>query len=460
MTNTPNEAARSRKIEEALAAASEHPDPERIRIPWRSGSCVATVVELPVDHVVLNPRSHRIRAQLESAENCEVVRADPYGQEAQAVLEDLLRNVEKYRDLMRNLEDEGQADPGIVSRSGVLINANTRCVALRDLKKPYIRAAVLPSDASAEEIDRLELRLQIRKDFVSEYTFTNELLFIEDLVETYGYSFDEIAQLMNWVSPNARPEAIKKAAADARRRIRALAFIRNVQRLSGGRLPITRFDETRQAFIDLIPDYEKLEPADPEAARRLLEVRLSGMLAGVGYRQLRSVDETFLGEYLVPALEDHKDLGPFVELLLPTSAPFESSPDPDDVFEALDPRPSATGGRTAKHLLELIAKTHDDETLELQTEEGATRTFSRDAFLDELRTAVEDTANLAKLERSSGDTLGKPARLLTAAIKSLRSAYEAHLTAKLDPDFDASKILTMLDDLDASSEEFREALSL
>lgn len=460
MTKLPDEAARSQKIKEALAAAAEHPDPERIRIPWRSGSYVAPVVDLPVDHVLLNPRSHRIRAELEASPDRELVRADPYGKEAQAVVEDLLRRVEKYRDLMRNLEDEGQADPGIVSRSGVLINANTRCVALRDLGKSYIRAAVLPSDASVEEIDRLELRLQMRRDFVSEYTFTNELLFIEDLVQTYGYTFEEIAQLMNWVSPNAAPEAIKKAALEARRRVRALAFIRDVQRISGNRIPITHFDalETRQAFLDLIPDYEKIEPSDPDAARSMLEMRLAGMLVGVGYRELRSVNDTFAGEYLVPALEEHKDLSPFVEQLLPAIAPCEPPLDSEDVFEALEPRPQTEGRRTAKQLLEIIAQTHDDETLELQTPEGAARSFSRYFFLDELRAAVDDTAKLAKVERSSGDALNKPARLLTSALKSVRAAQEASATARLDPEFDSGKVLSMLDDLAACCDGFRNSL--
>jgi len=172
----PSEEARAQSIRTALAAAEKRSDVERVRIAWKDTDLMATVVEIPLSSVVLNHRSHRIRAQLESSPRAEFVRRDPFSNEAQDVISELLRDTGRFDELRDNLKDRGQLDPGVVTHTGLLVNANTRCVALRELRKRHIRVAVLPEDATEEEIDRLELRLQMKRDFRRDYTFTNELL--------------------------------------------------------------------------------------------------------------------------------------------------------------------------------------------------------------------------------------------------------------------------------------------
>src|SRR6267378_3171079 len=87
----PSEVARAQTICAALAAADRKFDAERVRIAWKDSELMATVIEIPLTSVVLNPRSHRIRAQLESSQKRELVRRDPFSDDAQAVIADLLR---------------------------------------------------------------------------------------------------------------------------------------------------------------------------------------------------------------------------------------------------------------------------------------------------------------------------------------------------------------------------------
>ncbi len=180
-----SEAERRALISTALDAANKQVSAERIRIPWKTGEYTATVVELPVDALVLNPRSHRIKAQLESSEFRDEISATPYSLASQQAIEDILREAEQFKGLQQNLKDIGQLEPGVVTTDGKLVNANTRCVALCDNGELYLRAAVLPDDATQLEIDRLELSLQMKRDFRSDYTYTNELLFIEDLIQSH-----------------------------------------------------------------------------------------------------------------------------------------------------------------------------------------------------------------------------------------------------------------------------------
>ena len=142
----------------------------------------------------------------------------------------------------------------------------------------------------------------MKRDFQSDYTFTNELLFIEDLLKS-KYKNKEIALEMGWAS-KSDPAALKRQSDQVQKYIRMLAIIRELQHLSGSRLPLTDFDSHKQAILELDDDYEALKKRDSEAARRLRDTRLAALLAGVGYRELREINETFLDEYLVPMLED------------------------------------------------------------------------------------------------------------------------------------------------------------
>jgi hypothetical protein len=277
---SPTKEGRVALIRQALEAVDKQPGVERARFPWRSGFHTSPVIELPVNAVLLNPGSHRIKAQLESHPKRQAIESEPYGDDAQSEIAALLRATREFEELRENLKDVRQRDYGIVSHSGLLVNANTRCVALRDIEAEYIRVAVLPPDATSEEIDRLELQLQMQQDFRQAYTFSNELLFIKDLITDNRYTDEKVALEMHWAS-RGDAASLKRGTEDVQRYIRILATARELQHQSGGKLPITWFDDNKQAMIELDAELEKLKKQDPDAARCLRNNRLLGMLAGV-----------------------------------------------------------------------------------------------------------------------------------------------------------------------------------
>jgi hypothetical protein len=192
------EQARRDLIARHLAALDRDREAERRSLPWKQGRKLMPVIEISVDDVVLNPKSHRIRAQLESHEDRAVVESDPFTEPAQAIITNILASTEEYPALRDNLREEGQREPGVVTRMGVLVNGNTRVVALRELRRRYIRLIVLPEDAGPQEIDRLELQLQMQREFKQDYTFTNQLLAVNDMISRYHQSYEEIAQALGW----------------------------------------------------------------------------------------------------------------------------------------------------------------------------------------------------------------------------------------------------------------------
>ena len=82
------------------------------------------------------------------------------------------KDIEGYEDLRANLQADEQRQPGVITRVGLLVNANRRAVALRENGARYIHVAVLP-DATADEVSDLELTLQVQRDFREDYSFTN-----------------------------------------------------------------------------------------------------------------------------------------------------------------------------------------------------------------------------------------------------------------------------------------------
>lgn len=437
-------------IARMVEVANARPDAERVRLPWRTGEYFATVVELPLEAVLLNPHSHRIRAQLESSPARDQIENNPLSDQSQVLISNLLREVSEFEDLRANLKDVGQIEPGVVTADGLLINANTRCVALRDIQAKYVRAAVLPGDATAEEIDRLELRLQMKRDFHSDYTFSNELLFIEDLVRRYRYQPEAIAIEMGWAS-RADAKALARKAEQASSYLRMLAIIREVQHMAEGRLQIVQFDGSRQALMELDEEIERLKASDYEAARELRDARLVGLLAGAGYRELRKIDANFIDNYLVPSMEERPGLRPFIEsLTVPADQP---SPAGDPVGLELfdDPAPAlAEPRRSATPMLELLTKSHGTPNVTVRSSEGNQLELDRIFFCNELRLAIEGAAEDVRLDREQGDLVSRPLELVRKAIRQTRLAIDAYGMAADRPEFEIDRMRSLSRELGAT----------
>lgn len=430
MTLLPEETRR-----EQISAALEAHKPEQhenANVPWKGGSEICSVVKISLDAAVLNHKSHRIRAELESHPDAEEIKADPFSQGSQDLVADVLRGTVGFEPLKEDLAgDEGQRDCGIITEAGLLVNGNTRAVALRDLVVRHIKVAVLPGDATEQEIADLELRLQMQRDFKQAYTFTNELLFVEDLISIYGYSQDDVAK--------ARRRSEKEVAQFTR----LLALIREIQARarSVNRIPLTFFDEEKkeQILIELDQAYEKKRARDPEAARRLRDARILALLAGNTYRDIRLVDESFAKDYLLDSLREQEQLGEEIATIIEAGVAAEGAggeevdlPGVEDVMGD-EAEPTENGFDLSK-LVDLVAQSHGDENVELPTGYSG-RQIPRDQVLAVIADAIAESAEEKKTDDKRVKGLGGPINLLKDARKKLRRVEPAYSAAASDPAF-------------------------
>lgn len=286
-----------------LDALSSLPEVQQTStIEWRGQRRSLPVIDVPIGLVTYNPDTHRIRAQrsMDSVKERALIDS-PYGGLAQNYLRDLLKGAPEdparedptFTALKESLKEHGQEEPGIITRSGVLVNGNTRCAALRELGAESIRVAVLPPDAGEDDIRTVELALQMRKDFKREYSFVNFLLAIDERVAA-GHPIGQITADFR----------IRKTTFDRAQWI--LGFIREA--LERSRHADESGAEIQLRLVDFETDQGKLEELyraftaakakDPEAAEVLREQRLLALALDKSKTDLRLIDSGFATTYL------------------------------------------------------------------------------------------------------------------------------------------------------------------
>ncbi len=410
-----NEASRRELIEERLGATVEAPHRTE-QLPWRDGQSSFPVVELPLDAVLLNPNSHRIKSQLMSHPDRAVVEDDPWSDEAQQIIADILRETGKFEDLKQNLDEVGQQDAGVVTREGILVNANRRATALRDLDKGYIAVAVLDPKATPQEIAELELALQMKREFKEDYSFSNRLLFIKELTDL-GWSAGKIALRLNFAVSRDVKE-LEKGRDEVLQHLRMLAMIEQIREIAAkagaDSVPYTFFDDRRQSLIEIDEAYEKRKEKDPTTAENVKRMRMVGLLTDAGYQPLREMEEDFAREYLFSALEHVADSDGFKGNLVPLLTGNEDDEEDDNLNVDLlvadeEEEPAGNAPVDPERLLQLLAGSHDEEAVEIPSREGVgTVTVSREQVVDHLTTAIKVAADEHKSERRFENRLVAP----------------------------------------------------
>jgi hypothetical protein len=435
-------ADRERRIVEVVVA-HDPAQQEDLAIRWRGSSLVLPVIALELDAVVLNPRSHRIRSQLESHPRAEIVEQDPFSDAAQDVIREILRDSENFEDLRTNLAEDTQLSPGLVTRAGLLVNANRRAVALGDLGQPYVKVAVLPADAREEEIADLELRLQMQADFREDYSYTNRLLFVNELINSQNRAPRAVARALN-LAASSDPRALRRGAAQVDQDLRVLAMIRDVQRRSGGRIPLTDFDDQEVALEELDDRYRELQRSNPDEATELYELRLLGVLSAVPYRDIRLLEPEAVERYVVPIMTDDELLGRSVAVL--TRRP--ASQDGDAELEGLDvlemPAVVDAGRASVTPIVDLLASTRDLDEVELPTDDGSFRA-AREDVVDAVRQVLRLTAQERRQVNRDEDRLRAPANLVLEAERKLRDARAAYEEVAEDPGLDHERLRLALE---------------
>ena len=437
---------RAKMIRDLVAEQNKLPPQkhETIRLPstQRGEELLCEVISIPVDVVLLNHNSHRLRSQLADDPEWDAVGNEPHSEAAQRVIARLVENArtrDEFVRLKESLDSEGQAEPGVITHEGVLINANTRAVAIRQLEDPrkrFIRAAVLPSIIQPDDISLLELRLQMQRTLKADYSLTNELLFLEEL-SGRGLPDGFIAQELRY-----HPDQPKRGENEVRTRLRVLDMLRHMQRVATPRLPLSFFDDPShplgyQTVKDVLPMYERYMEQDPTLADRYLESVLLAVSVGVtSTHQLRLVDVGFVDEYLIPQLEDDDDLG-VVSLV--------SSLDRDGTRDA-DLNPAGTElldigtgddppGTDVTHLINIVTSKEKRVSVPGAIT-GSTAVLARDDVKDMLKAAFITGASEKKRDDSEEDKRHAPREALRAATNHVSKAEEAVKKVADTPEFD------------------------
>ena len=472
-------ATRTTGIQEAVEAAKQalaNSGGTAEELRWKGDKLVLPVATLDLDIVLLSPHSHRIKAQLQSLPQTEqdLVAADPYGSQAQDLIARLLRATPGFERIKNALENDGQLYAGVVTAAGVLVNANTRAVALRDLRRQYIKVAVLPADAGPKEITELELQLQMEQEVKQDYSFTSQLLFIEDLINSGNYTTLEVGRALRPHLTTSRRDT--KAAVDhVEGELRLLALIRQIVDASDGALNFLYFDDQRQALIEIDQDYQRVKVANPDEASRIRDAQLAAMLAGMDYRRLREIDSDLLDNYVVPVMGESSTLAPHVDSLFFVGAAdgipgvdtpagvgeFFGDEEDDEGTSVESPVRTRPDKASLSGIYTLLARTQPDGDITLPSPGTSHESVSlpreviTSALFSGLTTAIENK----KRDARQIDDLTAPMLHLKEAARLLDKAAESYADVHDRPGFRSSDFAVAVQGFERAATAFRASAS-
>jgi hypothetical protein len=279
---------------------------ETVTVEWRGQPNHIPVISMPVDLLHFNPDTHRIRAQrsMDPVREREL-ETNPFGESTQNYLHELLMGDPtdpstidpSFIALKDDLHEHGQSDPGIITRSGVLINGNTRQAALKELGQKNIRVGVLPPDAGHDDLQSIELSLQLRKDHRRDYSFMNFLLAIDERA------------VAGELAVNIQSDFHIKATTYERSRW-ILEFVREAierSRVNGANgktlaMRLVDFESHQGKLEELYRTYISLKAKSPDQAEALREQRLMAIVLNKSKTDLRLIEHDFVQRYMKSAL--------------------------------------------------------------------------------------------------------------------------------------------------------------
>ena len=297
---------------------------ERISLP---------VINLNLDHLTLNPQNHRLTGQFGELKAYSSLITKPRSEETQNTLSDLLAKTDDFQKLKGQLQELGQRDPGLITREGLLVNGNTRFVALKQLRDDGLNpkgmdVAVLPSDATDTDIINIEMELQMLKLVEQKYSFTNELLFLEKF-RKIGKTDSQIILAMGW---RRGKQGEKKVA----QHFRVLDMIKEIREMASNKISYSFFDTKKTHFFDLDKEIELLKhEANIASAEKLKYLRFLVILMNISKDHVRIIGDN--ADFLDDLLSDFKEGSEektFLEKYIDTQN--GSNPDIDIISEEID----------------------------------------------------------------------------------------------------------------------------
>jgi hypothetical protein len=300
-----NDQYRKEQIIKCLLDYKESKQTKTLTLPYKDRERTFEVIRIDPKVLLLNPHNSRLSAQLEDHPQRAIVLDDSRSEAAQEILSNLLKNTPEFQELKRELKELGQREPGLISRSGLLINGNTRVVALRDLAASGVDVAVLPEDADDRVFLDLEMSLQMTKLTHQDYTFTNQLLLMQ---KYHNEVRDEklLALKMNW---------LRSGKTKVEQHMRYLNLINEVRSLTTPPIRYQEFDLKSEHIRNLVETYESTKTISIKDANNMKWTRITAMFLGVNKDQTRAIDEDFIEEDIVKQLDPNSVEKKFLDTL-------------------------------------------------------------------------------------------------------------------------------------------------
>jgi hypothetical protein len=390
-------------IESRIANASRQLLPQWVR-PEKE----LPIVTLPIDWVRFSTLNHRTRAEQDREKlksgNAELFTGDPLGNQAQAMQLKILSEQDGFDELKSDLKERRQQEPAVVTAEGILINGNRRAAALRRLwlnehieSARYIRAFVLPADATKDELIDLETELQVSKDYREEYSWVNEALLIEEIFESSNKNWDRVAKRMRLAKEQVQEQYEK------------LQQLHQLVALSNGQRYHADFVGNNSAFRELAIHVRGKSPQEAASVR---SVYFLGMLAGTNYRDLRHLRRSDAAGFVWD--EFSSDL--FLKSLL-SKGGLNESPSVDLLDDVLGGKDDSKSTDLSP-ILSFLAAQRPEEIVDLPSGEKVA--------VEQLLVSVKSAVDAAAKEASEDV---KDAKAIIAPIKKMDLAKENILRA-------------------------------
>ncbi|MEU4430282.1 transcriptional regulator [Nocardia rhamnosiphila] len=273
---------------------------ETLTVEWRGAPLHIQVINMPIGSLYYNPGTHRIRAQRSfDPERDAVLTNDPWNSESQDYLHHLLtfrpadpnQPDPDFEKLKASLRENGQNEPGLITRDGVLVNGNTRCAALRELDiATTMRVGVLPPSCNWEDINAIEISLQLRPDERRKYSYINHLLALEEQRINLNRELPVISKVFRTTTKSCE------------RDLWILAQLRElIQRSTspeGPPLRLMDFEQSQEKLRELHRAYHEEKGKNKERADLLKESRLAAIILDFAKTDIRFIGADFQKRYL------------------------------------------------------------------------------------------------------------------------------------------------------------------
>ncbi|MDN4473464.1 hypothetical protein [Demequina zhanjiangensis] len=420
------DANREQTITQALAQYQAQAGArDTMRVPLRGASTLLEVVEVPLDLPTLNPDSFRIAPALAEHAQASIVKTDPYSSAAQNVVAELVRKAHRYAEDLKASLIDGQDQPGLITRKGKLINGNTRCVLLRELRaegkitNSTLRVAVLPADIIEPQELELESVLQKQVEHKDSYNLVSELMMLKKLHEDAGLTDAAIARHLRM-----RAQRVTDMRA-------VLDLMERARRLTDPVLPLTEFitekDQT-QNWIELL---RKVREVDQKDGRPSGDVAIASWLIAyvLGYDSVHKLRHAY-GEWVESdVMEDLVEAGGIGAAIASVAAsPVAEAASAGDIPEGLDLLGDEANGPVnsevvaVKGLLNIaVAATRPDAEHVSLGDGGSTPVAD---VRDALHASVSRGLAASKQRALAGSKLQRPTYALSQARDGLREALD------------------------------------